>query len=168
MNHGCFVPDLYDIYNYFEDLVTDTLTRGQRSERMSRIHSKGSVAEMRLRRLVHAMGYRYRLHDKNLPGTPDLVFRSRHAVIFMNGCFWHRHQGCRLARIPKSRLDFWTTKLESNRSRDERVEILLKEMGWRVLVVWECQLEKRDISELATMVSSFLDRVDGGVHVDVC
>ncbi|MFH1019349.1 MAG: DNA mismatch endonuclease Vsr, partial [Pseudomonadota bacterium] len=98
--------------------MVDTLSLKERSERMSRIRGKDSNPEMKLRRLVHGLGFRYRLHVKDLPGKPDLVLPARHAVIFMHGCFWHRHEGCKLARLPKSRLDFWQAKLEANRHRD--------------------------------------------------
>lgn len=135
----------------------DTLTEAERSERMSKIKGKGSVAETRLRRLIHGMGYRYRLHAKNLPGKPDLVFPSRKAIIFMHGCFWHRHQDCRLARLPKSRLDFWREKLETNKRRDEMNLALLRSMGWRVLVIWECQMKSKDLNEVAEMARRFLD-----------
>ena len=137
----------------------DTLTKNQRSERMSLIRGTGSVPEMKLRRLVHGMGFRYRLHGKELPGKPDLVFRSRHAVIFMHGCFWHRHRGCKLARLPKSKLDFWKPKLEANRKRDARSQSQLKAMGWRVLVVWECEL--MDIEITSSIVREFLEKKEG-------
>lgn len=136
--------------------MTDTLTRSERSERMSRVRGKGSVAEMRLRRLIHGMGYRYRLHVGTLPGRPDIVFPSRRAVIFMHGCFWHRHRDCRLARMPKSRVAFWREKLESNRRRDEDVAGRLKALGWRVLVIWECQLKGGDLDEVSNRVRRFL------------
>lgn len=137
--------------------MTDTLSPQERSERMSRIRGKDSSPEMRLRRLIHGMGYRYRLHVAKLPGTPDLVFPSKRAVIFMHGCFWHRHQGCKLARMPKSRMDFWHDKLEANRLRDERNLSLLHDMDWRVLIVWECQMKGRDLTELANTIRQFLD-----------
>jgi DNA mismatch endonuclease (patch repair protein) len=101
---------------------------------MSRIRSKDSIPEMRLRRLIHGMGYRYRLHVKTLSGTPDLVFPARKAVIFMHGCFWHWHQDCKVARLPKSRVDFWRGKFEANKRRDEENVRQLEELGWRVLV----------------------------------
>jgi DNA mismatch endonuclease (patch repair protein) len=147
--------------------MTDTLTRQERSERMSRIRGKGSASEMRLRRLIHSMGYRYRLHIKNLPGTPDLVFPSRKAVIFMHGCFWHRHQGCQLARIPKSRVAFWTEKLETNKRRDEANTRRLKELGWRVLVIWECQMKAKDLIEVSNVVRRFLGDGTGGEHDEI-
>lgn len=122
---------------------------------MSRVRGKDTGPEMRLRRLVHGMGYRYRLHVRDLPGKPDLVFASRKAVIFMHGCFWHRHEGCKLARMPKSRLAFWKNKLETNRLRDEENQRRLHALGWRYLVVWECQL--KDMEALAMRIRSFLN-----------
>lgn len=135
--------------------MPDTLSVSERSARMSRIRGKDTKPEMKLRRLVHSMGYRYRLHAPNLPGKPDLVFPGRKAVIFMHGCFWHRHQGCKLARLPKSRVEFWREKLETNRERDLRNQEKLRELGWRVLVVWECQL--KDLEATARVVKDFLD-----------
>jgi DNA mismatch endonuclease (patch repair protein) len=108
---------------------------------MGRVRSKDTGPELVVRRLVHAMGYRYRLHGKGLPGRPDLVFRSRGKLIFVHGCFWHLHKGCALARLPKSRTDFWLPKLEANRLRDAKTQRALRRAGWKVLVVWECQLK---------------------------
>ena len=137
--------------------MADTLTPEQRSERMSRIRSKDTKPELRVRRLAHAMGYRYRLHRKDLPGKPDLVFPRRRKVILVHGCFWHRHPdpNCKLARLPKSRLDFWVPKLEANRERDERNLKLLVENGWEPLVIWECQT--RDLGELEHRIGAFLE-----------
>lgn len=118
----------------------DNISPERRSEIMSRVRSRDSKPEMLVRRLVHAMGYRYRLHARDLPGKPDLVFRSRRKVIFVHGCFWHRHQDCNLARIPKSRRDFWVEKLTKNRDRDERIQQKLLEEGWNTLTLWECEL----------------------------
>jgi len=134
----------------------DTLTPKQRSERMSRVRGKDTKAEMQVRRIVHGLGFRYRLHRKDLPGCPDLVFPARRKAIFVHGCFWHRHQGCRLARLPKSRLEFWQTKLESNRQRDVKTLRSLANLGWKVLVIWECQLNKRE--RLEGEILDFLDR----------
>lgn len=127
---------------------------------MSLIRCKDSAPEMKLRRLVHGMGFRYRLHVKELPGTPDLVFPTRRALIFMHGCFWHRHQGCKLARLPKSKLDFWETKLEANRQRDLLFQRQLHELGWRVLVVWECEMS--DTGRVSRIVKGFLRQQDDG------
>lgn len=123
--------------------MADSLTPEQRSQRMSLVRSKDSKAEMVVRRLIHSMGYRYRLHAKNLPGKPDLVFPKRHAVIFVHGCFWHRHD-CKFGRIPKSRLDFWLPKLEKNKVRDEANRVALAALGWNQMVIWECELKDRE------------------------
>lgn len=135
----------------------DTLTPAQRSERMSLVRGKGSKAELLVRSLVHRMGYRYRLHGAKLPGRPDLVFPGRRKVLFVHGCFWHRHPDpdCKLARMPKSRQDFWGPKLEGNRARDLRQIAELQALGWSVLEIWECQL--RDTSFLENEIRTFLD-----------
>lgn len=133
----------------------DTLSREERSERMSRVKSKGSKAEMIVRRLVHGLGYRYRLHATELPGKPDLVFRPRKKTIFVHGCFWHRHQKCSLARLPKSRLDFWLPKLEGNRKRDIRNQRQLKSMGWEHLIIWECEINEG--AKLQDRIIKFLE-----------
>lgn len=139
----------------------DTLTPRQRSERMGRVRNKDTKPELLVRRLVHSMGYRYRLHSGKLPGRPDMVFSGRRKVIFVHGCFWHRHGEvcpvavCPLTRTPKSRLDFWVSKFEKNKERDARNQAELREMGWDYLVVWECQT--RDVDELESRVGRFLD-----------
>lgn len=135
----------------------DNLSPKERSERMSRIRGKDTRAELAVRGLLHAMGYRFRLHDKELPGRPDIVFRPRQKVVFIHGCFWHRHPGrhCRLARLPKSRLDFWRTKLEHNRRRDLTNQRQLRRLGWRFLIVWECQIRNQE--RLAQRLRKFLD-----------
>lgn len=106
---------------------------------MSRIRSKDTKPEMVVRRLLHAMGVRYRLHRADLPGKPDIVLGPRRLVIFVHGCFWHRHGGCREATMPSANRDFWQAKLEGNASRDLRHRAELCRLGWRVAVVWECQ-----------------------------
>lgn len=123
---------------------------------MSRVRAKDTKPEMVVRRLLHAAGYRYRLHARDLPGKPDLVFPGRRKVVFINGCFWHRHGGCALARLPKSRTEFWTDKLERNRERDERNVAALRELGWEVLTVWECEV--RDPDSLMPRVVAFLEQ----------
>ncbi|MBR0974320.1 very short patch repair endonuclease [Bradyrhizobium japonicum] len=136
--------------------MIDTLTKSQRSARMALVRGKDTGPELVVRRLLHSLGYRYRLHRKGFPGRPDLVFPSRRAVVFVHGCFFHRHPDphCRLARLPKSRLDFWLPKLEGNRARDERNIHSLISLGWRVLIVWECELA--DKVELQRRITSFL------------
>jgi DNA mismatch endonuclease (patch repair protein) len=123
---------------------------------MSRIRGKDTGPEMTVRRLTHAMGYRYRLHVKSLPGRPDLVFSKLRRVIFVHGCFWHRHPdpACKLARLPKSRLDFWLPKLEGNATRDQGNLSKLRAMGWDVLVIWECQI--KDEASLKERIRAFL------------
>lgn len=124
----------------------DSLTPEQRSERMGRIKGRDTGTELTVRRLLHRLGYRYRLHARDLPGRPDIVFRSRKLAIFVHGCFWHRHPDpqCKLARLPKSHLEFWLPKLEGNRVRDLENQAKLTTQGWKVLVIWECQTGKMD------------------------
>jgi DNA mismatch endonuclease (patch repair protein) len=135
--------------------VVDSLSPKERSEIMARVRSKDTRPEMRVRKLAFALGYRYRLHDRKLPGCPDLVFGPRRKVIFVHGCFWHRHAKCALARLPKSRLDFWIPKLEGNKLRDQRNRRALARRGWKVLTIWECQL--RDWERLNDKIRRFLD-----------
>lgn len=138
--------------------MTDTMSPEERSHRMALVRSIDTKPEMIVRRLVYSMGYRYRLHCRYLPGKPDLVFRSRRAVVFVHGCFWHRHEGCSLARLPKSRVGFWSEKLEGNRERDARKIEALEQAGWRVFVVWECEL--KDKERLGERLRRFLDEGD--------
>lgn len=131
----------------------DTLTPSQRSERMSRVRSRDTGPELAVRRLVHSMGFRYRLQG-HLPGRPDMVFSGRRKVIFVHGCFWHRHAGCSKCRLPKSRVDFWLAKLEGNRRRDKLNQRRLRRAGWGVLIVWECELN--DMDRLGERIKRFL------------
>lgn len=125
----------------------DTLSPKQRSERMRSVRARDTKPELIVRQLIFGMGYRYRLHSRKLPGNPDIVFARRKKLIFVHGCFWHRHKNCNLARLPKSRFEFWIPKLEGNRIRDNRKQKELKAMGWRMLIVWECQLTNRRVLE---------------------
>ena len=134
-------------------VAVDNASRIERSRQMSLVRSKDTKPEMSVRRLVYAMGFRYRLHQANLPGKPDLVFRSQRKVIFVHGCFWHRHK-CRLGRMPKSRLEYWRPKITGNRDRDVRTLRRLRGMRWRVLVLWECQLRNRET--LVRRIQTFL------------
>ena len=137
--------------------MTDTLTKVERSERMSRVRGKDTKPELTVRHVVHRMGYRYRLHRRDLPGTPDLVLPSRKKAILIHGCYWHRHPdpACKLARLPKSRLDFWKPKLEGNRRRDQQNLAKLRELGWDVVVVWECEVG--DQGHLEKSLRDFLE-----------
>lgn len=132
--------------------MTDVLSGEQRRRNMAAIRSKNTAPELRVRRALHAAGLRYRLHDRMLPGTPDLVFPSRRVVVFVHGCFWHCHSGCRYAQLPKSRHEFWRLKLEANVARDARQRNALRRLGWRVLVIWECRT--RDAHSLAQLAAS--------------
>lgn len=133
----------------------DSVSREKRSEIMALVRAKDTRPEMAVRKLVWGLGYRYRLHRRDLPGCPDLVFSGRRKVIFVHGCFWHRHEGCALARLPKSRLDFWGPKLESNALRDRRNKRALARQGWKVLTVWECEL--KNMNRVIGMARRFLD-----------
>lgn len=119
--------------------MADTLTPSERSERMSRIRARDTKPELALRKAIHALGLRYRLGSR-LSGKPDLVFPRHKAVVFVHGCFWHRHEGCKVATTPKSNIDFWTDKFSRNVERDARVARELRAAGWRVFVAWECEL----------------------------
>jgi DNA mismatch endonuclease (patch repair protein) len=138
--------------------MVDTVSKEKRSAIMSRVRGKDTAPEMAVRRMVFSMGYRYRLHDARLPGKPDLVFAGRRKIIFIHGCFWHRHEGCPLARIPKSSTRFWTQKLEGNKERDVKNMTALHALGWCVLVVWECELANR--VALLARVKAFLEQPD--------
>lgn len=128
-----------------------------RSENMRRIRSKNTAPEMIVRRLIHSMGYRYRLHRKDLPGKPDLVLSTRKAVIFVHGCFWHQHPepACKFAHTPKSNLEYWLPKLERNKVRDMLHYAELTRLGWRVLVLWECEVN--DIVGISKTITDFLE-----------
>ena len=116
--------------------------------------------ELAVRRLIHGMGYRYRLHDKTLPGKPDIVFRPKRKVIFVHGCFWHQHPsaGCVDSRVPKSNLSYWGQKLERTKQRDAANQDKLRESGWKFLIVWECELQ--DLPALTSRVKEFLDSLN--------
>lgn len=132
---------------------------------MSRVRGKNTRPELIVRKLLSAAGYRYRLHVRNLPGSPDLVFSARKKVIFVHGCFWHRHDDCKLARMPKSRVEFWTEKLNGNKARDERSFEALAQAGWQVHVVWECELDDRQ--RLDEKLRHFLGPISASVTPSV-
>jgi DNA mismatch endonuclease, patch repair protein len=121
---------------------------------MQAVKSKDTSVEMRVRRLLYAQGYRYRLHKRELPGCPDIVFSSRRKVIFINGCFWHGHQCARGKRVPKSNTDYWTAKISRNKARDAAALTSLIELGWQALVLWECEMKKPNA--LQDRLESFL------------
>jgi DNA mismatch endonuclease (patch repair protein) len=133
----------------------DPFTPEERSRIMGLVKSKDTSIELIVRRLVHRLGYRYRLHVASLPGTPDLVFPARRKIIFINGCFWHMH-GCGRCRIPAARRDYWINKLSKNRLRDARNRRQLRRSGWSVMTVWECQA--RDLTRLGRAISRFIEQ----------
>jgi len=135
--------------------MADRISTQQRSANMRRIKGRDTTPEMLVRRLAHAMGYRYRLHRKDLPGKPDLVFGPRRKVIFVHGCFWHQHGDCRAGRVPGSNTDYWVPKLRRNVERDASARAELEARGWDVLTIWDC--ETHDGSALRMRLSDFLD-----------
>jgi len=121
--------------------MTDKLSKEQRSANMRAVRGRNTAPEMRVRQLAHALGHRFRLHRSELAGRPDLAFPSQRKAIFVHGCFWHGHRGCKRSRAPSSNVAFWQTKLAKNAERDARQLAALKASGWRALVVWECELK---------------------------
>lgn len=119
----------------------DRLTPEQRSQNMSRIRNKNTRPEKIVRSVLHLLGFRFRLHRRDLPGTPDIVLPGRKAVIFVHGCFWHQHKGCKDSGIPKTNAELWETKLNKNVARDKKNTAALKQLGWKVLEIWECETE---------------------------
>ena len=136
---------------------------------MAGIRSKDTKPELALRHALHAAGLRYRLHDRKLPGKPDIVLRRYNAAIFVHGCFWHRHQGCRFATVPASRTEFWQEKFRANVVRDYRNQQDLTEAGWRVGLVWECSLKRRTAEDIVVDLINWLEDSDrsalGGIEV---
>jgi DNA mismatch endonuclease, patch repair protein len=133
--------------------MVDNLTPEKRSKIMRAIRSRDTKPEMLVRRLVHSMGYRYRLHSKKLAGQPDLVFASRHSVIFVHGCFWHLHDSCKISHMPEAK--GWSTKLLANRLRDQKSVETLHAGGWKVMIIWECELHH--LANLRRKIEDFLN-----------
>ena len=126
-----------------------------RSANMARIRGRDTKPELVVRRILHSKGYRYRLHVRELPGCPDIVFRPKRKAIFVHGCFWHRHKGCLRSSMPKTRVTFWEQKFAQNRDRDSRNQEDLRRLGWDYLIVWEC--ETKDLELLQTSLSCFVE-----------
>jgi len=131
--------------------MTDVVDSATRSRMMSGIRGKDTAPELGVRKFIHSKGYRFKLHRKDLPGSPDLTLNKYRLVIFVHGCFWHRHPGCFYATSPATRRDFWQNKLTRNAQRDEEQRLLLADLGWRVLVVWECGI-KHDADRMEEIV----------------
>ena len=123
--------------------MADIVSPEKRSEMMSGIRGKDTKPEIIVRRLLHRLGYRFRLHRKDLPGRPDIVLPKWHTVIFVNGCYWHGHEDCHLFRPPKTRTEFWTNKIAGNQARDQRNYSALQDAGWKAVVIWECAVSKK-------------------------
>jgi len=139
----------------FGGLMADVHTALQRRRNMQAIRGRDTKPELVVRRTLHRMGYRFRLHRPDLPGRPDIVFPARSAVLFVHGCFWHRHDCPNGRQLPKTRTHWWREKLDSNRRRDAAAQRKLRRLGWRVMVVWECQLS--DIDRVTRRMTKFLD-----------
>ena len=137
--------------------MPDTFSKGERSRIMAAVKSKNTTPEMLVRRLVHSFGYRFRLHVRSLPGTPDMVFPRFRKIINVNGCFWHMHS-CPRCRVPSSRRDYWTAKMRRNAARDKRTQRQLRHSGWHVMVIWECQINRTGKDRLQARIVSFLDK----------
>ncbi len=137
--------------------MSDVLTPTQRHRCMSHIRSKATKPEMEVRRWLWAHGYRYRLNVKSVPGKPDIVMRKYRTAIFVNGCFWHGHEGCRLFVMPKTNTEFWQTKIANNRERDQKNYQLLIDAGWQVVVIWQCNLTKEKIETTMQSVAVSLN-----------
>jgi DNA mismatch endonuclease (patch repair protein) len=134
--------------------MQDRLSSEGRSENMRRIRSKNTRPELIVRKFLHSMGYRYRLHEESLPGNPDIVFKKLRKIVLVHGCFWHMHGKCREGRIPNSRREYWESKLLRNAERDARNLAELQKLGWKVLTVWECELTNWE--ETSNMLTKFL------------
>ncbi|WP_318556388.1 very short patch repair endonuclease [Geobacter anodireducens] len=140
--------------NTLRRLAIDIWEKSKRSAVMARIRSKDTKPEMVVRTLVFSMGFRYRLHNPNLPGKPDLAFTRKKKAIFVHGCFWHLHEGCKISKLPKSNEGYWHPKLEKNRARDLSNQAKLHELGWDYLVIWECEIKNLD--DLKEIILRFL------------
>ena len=136
--------------------MTDKFSKSVRSRVMSRIRSRDTKPEKLVRCMMHSLGYRFRLHDKNLPGRPDLVLKKHQTAVFVNGCFWHQHPGCKKAASPKSNNVYWDAKLAKNVDRDKKNIETIENEGWRCFILWEC--ETNDIEALRNKIKVFMDR----------
>lgn len=135
----------------------DIWDKKKRSEVMSKIRSKNTKPEILLRKALFSKGLRYRINYKKLPGKPDIVFPKYKTVIFVHGCFWHGHKNCKIAHIPKSNINFWKNKIEKNKERDGLNYERITHLGWKIVVVWECQISKKTIQELAENITLVLN-----------
>lgn len=138
--------------------MVDQLSPEARSAHMARVKQKNTEPEMKVRRQLHALGYRFRLHRKDLPGSPDIVLPKLQLAIFVHGCFWHQHSGCKRAKVPATRNEWWERKLANNQRRDAKALVALEEIGWATAIIWEC--ETSDITKLADRLRQILKASD--------
>jgi len=156
-------------FRNFVNPMIDIVDPGKRSEMMSGIRAKNTSPEILVRKILFSTGLRFRLHRRDLPGVPDIILPRYHVVIFVHGCFWHMHAGCRLARMPQSNVTFWRKKLEGNRERDQKNIRQLVDLGWRVLVVWECSTKSDALlGKLANEINSWLLSEEKTAEIPVC
>lgn len=146
--------------------MTDTLSQERRSWNMGRVRSKDTKPEIIVRSLLHRNGFRFRLHKKGLPGKPDIVLARYRTVIFVHGCFWHRHKGCPDSTTPKTRTAFWRNKFKENTERDKRTISALRDIGWNVIVVWECEIQRSEIL-LKRLKKDIIESSNKAMHTDV-
>ena len=142
--------------------MTDIVDSQRRSVMMAGIRGRDTKPELVVRRIAHKLGRRFRLHRKDLPGRPDLIFPRHRLAVFVHGCFWHRHDGCRYAYTPKSRIGFWTKKFAQNVARDRRNEEALRDLGWRVLVIWECNTRNEEV--VRQYLQDHIERGEASAH----
>ena len=148
--------------------MVDIVTAEKRSAMMAGIRSKNTKPEVHVRKLLHAMGFRFRLHRKDLPGHPDIVLPKYRTAIFVNGCYWHGHENCRLFRLPKSRTEFWTKKISANRERDACNFNKLTAYGWRIIVIWECAIPPKVRKDLPDLEFVLISAIRGGAsHTEI-
>lgn len=146
--------------------MAERLTKAERSQQMARVRSSDTKPELTLRSALHRLGFRFRLHRKNLPGTPDIVMPGRMTAIFVNGCFWHRHEGCKRATLPSTRSEFWSAKLQKNVERDALATEQLERLGYRVLVFWECEIRRKE--QVQSLILERLGVPSDGAAISHC
>ena len=140
--------------------MADSLTPEKRSWNMSRIHSTDTTIEVMVRKYLFSEGFRFRKNNKRLPGTPDIVLPKYHTVVFIHGCFWHRHPGCKIATTPKTNTEYWNTKFTHNISNDMKNQDLLHNLGWNVIVLWQCDIEKRFDQTMMSLISGIKSNIE--------
>ena len=144
--------------------MTDTFTPEQRSHMMSKIRARNTNPELIVRKYLHSHGFRYRLYKRDLPGHPDIVLSKFKTVIFVHGCFWHAHNNCKYFRMPKSNSEYWVDKINKNVSRDLKNQALLREMGWKVIVIWECELKRDSETRCSNLIDEIVDNHGRGEY----